>query len=64
MFYDAPWWLPGGNLQTIYAALRSQRYLAEAPSFGKSILHYDPHSKGATAYERLARELLEIHDNT
>jgi predicted alpha/beta-fold hydrolase len=32
-FYDAPWWLPGGNLQTIYAALRSQRYLAEAPSF-------------------------------
>ncbi len=31
--YQAPWWLPGGNLQTIYAALRSQRYLAEAPSF-------------------------------
>lgn len=33
MVYNAPWWLPGGNLQTIYAALRSQRYLAEAPSF-------------------------------
>lgn len=33
MHYKAPWWLPGGNLQTIYAALRSQRYLAEAPSF-------------------------------
>ncbi|MBA4329883.1 MAG: alpha/beta hydrolase [Polaromonas sp.] len=33
MAYQAPWWLPGGNLQTIYAALRSQRYLAEAPSF-------------------------------
>jgi predicted alpha/beta-fold hydrolase len=33
MMYQAPWWLPGGNLQTIYAALRSQRYLAEAPSF-------------------------------
>ncbi|MES2954421.1 MAG: alpha/beta hydrolase, partial [Pseudomonadota bacterium] len=33
MIYQAPWWLPGGNLQTIYAALRSQRYLAEAPSF-------------------------------
>lgn len=31
--------------------------LAEAPSFGKSILHYDPSSKGARAYERLAREL-------
>ncbi len=33
MSYQAPWWLPGGNLQTIYAALRSQRYLAEAPTF-------------------------------
>lgn len=33
MHYEAPWWLPGGNVQTIYAALRSQRYLAEAPSF-------------------------------
>lgn len=31
--------------------------LAEAPSFGKSILHYDSSSKGARAYERLAREL-------
>jgi chromosome partitioning protein len=35
--------------------------LTEAPSFGKSILHYDPSSKGAKAYERLARELLEFH---
>lgn len=35
--------------------------LAEAPSFGKSILHYDPDSKGAKAYERLAREILEIN---
>ena len=33
--------------------------LAEAPSFGKSILHYDPSSKAARAYERLAREFLE-----
>ena len=33
--------------------------LSEAPSFGKSILHYDPRGKGAKAYERLARELLE-----
>jgi predicted alpha/beta-fold hydrolase len=33
MHYEAPWWLPGGNLQTIYAALRSQRYLAEPPIF-------------------------------
>jgi len=33
--------------------------LAEAPSFGKHILHYDPSGRGAKAYERLARELLE-----
>ncbi len=32
--------------------------LAEAPSFGKSILGYDPSSKAAKAYERLAREFL------
>ena len=33
--------------------------LAEAPSFGKSILHYDPDSKAAKSYDRLAREFLE-----
>lgn len=32
--------------------------LAEAPSFGKSILHYDPTSKGSKAYGRLAEEFL------
>lgn len=37
--------------------------LTEAPSYGKSILHYDPKSKGAKAYERLARELLEMHES-
>jgi chromosome partitioning protein len=31
--------------------------LAEAPSFGRSILHYDPLSVGAKAYGRLAREV-------
>ena len=36
--------------------------LAEAPSFGKTIFHYDPRSKGARAYERLAREVLEKHN--
>ncbi|MDA0208526.1 MAG: ParA family protein [bacterium] len=33
--------------------------LAEAPSFGKSILHYDSRSKAARAYERLSKEFLE-----
>ena len=34
--------------------------LAEAPSFGKSILHYDPYSHGAKAYRRLAEEILKM----
>lgn len=33
--------------------------LAEAPSFGRSILSFDSASKGAKAYERLAREILD-----
>jgi len=37
--------------------------LAEAPSFGKSIFHYEPSGKGARAYERLARELLDFFGN-
>ncbi len=32
--------------------------LAEAPSFGKSILAYDPRSRGAEAYIQLAKEIL------
>ena len=33
MNYSAPWWLPGGNLQTIWAALRAQRFLSLRPQF-------------------------------
>lgn len=32
--------------------------LAEAPSFAKTILQYAPHSHGARAYQRLAREII------
>ncbi len=35
--------------------------LAEAPSFGQSILHYEPRGKAAKAYGRLAQEILERH---
>jgi chromosome partitioning protein len=34
--------------------------LAEAPSYGRSILHYDKKSKGGKAYEGLAREILSL----
>ncbi len=34
--------------------------LAEAPSFGKTILQYDPYSHGAKAYRQLAEEILKI----
>jgi chromosome partitioning protein len=33
--------------------------LSEAPSFGKPIVLYDPHSSGAESYRELAREVLE-----
>ncbi|MDD3285499.1 MAG: ParA family protein [Patescibacteria group bacterium] len=34
--------------------------LAEAPSYGRSILHYDPKSRGAKAYEDLAQEVIAL----
>jgi len=34
--------------------------LAEAPSYGRSILHYDPKSKGGRAYEGLVKEILSL----
>jgi chromosome partitioning protein len=36
--------------------------LAEAPSYGRSILHYDKKSKGARAYEKLAREIIMLEN--
>jgi chromosome partitioning protein len=35
--------------------------LAEAPSHGKPVLLYDPRSRGAEAYIRLAKELMDHH---
>ena len=37
--------------------------LAEAPSFGKPILGYDPRSRGAESYIQLAKEILD-HEQT
>ena len=36
--------------------------LGEAPSFGKPIVQYDPHSTGAERYRELAQEVLERAD--
>jgi chromosome partitioning protein len=33
--------------------------LAESPSFGKPIIHYDKYSAGAAAYELLAQEFVK-----
>lgn len=33
--------------------------LAESPSFGQSVIHYDKHSAGAHAYQKLAEVILE-----
>ncbi|MEO5661344.1 MAG: alpha/beta fold hydrolase [Polaromonas sp.] len=33
MNYGAPWWLPDGNMQTIWAALRARRFMGPAPVF-------------------------------
>jgi chromosome partitioning protein len=35
--------------------------LSEAPSFGKSILEYDPNGTGARAYRALAKEFIQRH---
>lgn len=37
--------------------------LSEAPSFGMPITIYDPKSKGARSYEKLAKEFLKIQEN-
>lgn len=37
--------------------------LSECPSHGKCILEYDPYSKGARAYERLAKEIIDLERN-
>jgi chromosome partitioning protein len=37
--------------------------LAEAPSYGQSIIDYDPKSKGAEAYMELAQEFIDVSED-
>lgn len=39
MDYKAPWWLPGGNAQTLWAALASRRHLGPAPTWERRRWH-------------------------
>jgi len=36
--------------------------LAEAPSFGRTILQHDAYSRGGKAYRQLAEEILALED--
>lgn len=44
--------------QILKTAIPRNVRLAEAPSFGKPIIYYDIHSKGAEGYTQLAREVI------
>jgi len=46
------------GLQVFQTVIPRNVRLAEAPSYGKPIINYDAHSKGADAYSQLAREIV------
>ena len=50
---------PGRVFQSVVPRCVS---LAEAPSFGKTILQHDPYSRGAKAYRQLAEEILALEN--
>ncbi len=45
--------------QVFHSVIPRNVRLAEAPSFGKPIIFYDTHSKGAEAYTQLAQEVIK-----
>ena len=52
--------LPWANAKVYSHKIRRNIKLAECPSFGQTILKYDPHSNGAADYRALAREVLGL----
>jgi chromosome partitioning protein len=46
------------GLQVFQTVIPRNVKLAEAPSYGRPIISYDAHSKGAEAYSQLAREIV------
>ncbi|MBI5765776.1 ParA family protein [Candidatus Falkowbacteria bacterium] len=66
--YDSRCRLANDVLQEVYRHFPNKIFrsviprnvrLSEAPSYGQTILNYDPKSRGAKAYERLAREFVQ-----
>ena len=54
--------LPWASAKVFDTRVRRNIKLAESPSFGKTIIEYDPSSNGAADYRSLARELLGVKD--
>jgi chromosome partitioning protein len=52
--------LPWANARIFKSRIRRNIKLAESPSFGKTILSYDPMSNGAADYRSLAKEILSM----
>lgn len=58
MFFQKENYRPAwSNVQIFQTKIRRNIKLAEAPSFGKPIFDYDPHSNGAEDYKMLAAEI-------
>jgi len=56
--------LPWSNARVFDAKIRRNIKLAESPSFGKTILQYEPTSNGAKDYRELAKEVLAMGGGT
>ena len=52
--------LPWAGARIFRTKIRRNIKLAESPSFGQTILKYEPQSNGAADYRALAREVLEM----
>lgn len=57
---EGPW----SQAKSLTARIRRNIRLAEAPSFGQSILEYAPDSHGADDYRQLAHEVHALHEAT
>jgi chromosome partitioning protein len=52
--------LPWAGARIFESKIRRNIKLAECPSFGKTILDYDPHSHGAADYRALSAEVIDM----